>query len=78
MIYVGSDIVKLIHFASTFSSDEVLFDPFKFTNDAYGFQLLSSHRFSFRMTASSSVLNRRPTTVTTLSVNLLLMVIRSV
>ena len=44
MIYVGIDIAKLNHFASAISSDgEVLFQPFKFTNDADGFQQLSSH-----------------------------------
>lgn len=44
MIYVGIDVAKLNHFASAISSDgEVLTEPFKFTNDADGFQLLSSH-----------------------------------
>lgn len=44
MIYVGIDIAKLNHFASAISSDgEVLFQPFKFTNDDDGFRLLSSH-----------------------------------
>ena len=44
MIYVGIDIAKLNHFASAISSDgEELIKPFKFTNDADGFQLLSSH-----------------------------------
>ena len=34
----------MIHFASSISSDgEILFEPFKFTNDTDGFQLLSSH-----------------------------------
>ena len=43
MIYVGIDIAKLNHFASAISSDgEVLIEPFKFTNDADGFQLLNS------------------------------------
>lgn len=43
MIYVGIDVAKLNHFASAISSDgEVLFEPFKFTNDADGFYLLSS------------------------------------
>ena len=79
MIYVGIDVAKLNHFASAISSDgEVLFEPFKFTNDADGFQLLSSHSILFRMIASSSILSRRPTTVTNLSVTLLMMVIRSV
>lgn len=44
MIYVGIDIAKLNHFASAISADgEVLIEPFKFTNDADGFLLLSSH-----------------------------------
>lgn len=43
MIYVGIDIAKLNHFASALSSDgEVLMQPFKFTNDGDGFQLLVS------------------------------------
>lgn len=43
MIYVGVDIAKLNHFASAISSDgEVLIEPFKFTNDADGFQILVS------------------------------------
>lgn len=43
MIYVGIDIAKLNHFASAISSDgEILMKPFKFSNDADGFQLLSS------------------------------------
>ena len=44
MIYVGIDVAKLNHFASAISSDgEELIKPFKFTNDADGFQLLTSH-----------------------------------
>lgn len=43
MIYVGIDIAKLNHFASAISSDGViLIEPFKFTNDNDGFQLLIS------------------------------------
>ncbi|MCD7717144.1 MAG: IS110 family transposase [Lachnospiraceae bacterium] len=43
MIYVGIDIAKLNHFASALSSDgEILMEPFKFTNDGDGFQLLVS------------------------------------
>ena len=39
-IFVGIDIAKLNHFAATISSDdEILIEPFKFTNDADGFQL---------------------------------------
>ena len=43
MIYVGIDIAKLNHFASAISSDgEVHMQPFKFSNDGDGFQLLVS------------------------------------
>ena len=43
MICVGIDIAKLNHFASAISSDgEVLIEPFKFTNDGDGFQMLVS------------------------------------
>ena len=43
MIFVGVDIAKLNHFASAISSDgEIILETFKFTNDADGFQLLSS------------------------------------
>ena len=39
--YVGIDIAKLNHFAAAISSDgEIILEPFKFTNDADGFQLL--------------------------------------
>ena len=42
-IYVGIDIAKLNHFAAAISSDgEIIIEPFKFTNDADGFQLLVS------------------------------------
>lgn len=48
MIYVGIDIAKLNHFASALSSDgKVLIQPFKFTNDGDGFQLLVSKLQSF-------------------------------
>ena len=48
MIYVGIDIAKLNHFASAISAEgEVLIEPFKFTNDADGFQLLLSKLESF-------------------------------
>jgi len=48
MIYVGIDIAKLNHFASALSSDgEVLIEPFKFTNDGDGFQMLVSKLDSF-------------------------------
>lgn len=48
MIYVGIDIAKLNHFASALSSDgEILIEPFKFTNDGDGFQLLISKLDSF-------------------------------
>ena len=43
MIYVGIDIAKLNHFASAISSDgQVLIEPFQFSNDADGFQMLIS------------------------------------
>ena len=43
MIYVGVDIAKINHFASVISSDgEVLIEPFEFTNNADGFQMLVS------------------------------------
>ena len=52
MIYVGIDIAKLNHFASAISSDgEVLIQPFKFTNDGDGFQLLVSHLDPFEKTS---------------------------
>jgi transposase (fragment) len=69
MIYVGVDIAKLNHFASAISSDgEVLIEPFKFTNDADGFQMLVSKLISLKQspTASSSVLNQRHTMATNL------------
>lgn len=41
MIYVGIDIATLNHFASALSSDdEVMLQPFKFTNEYDGFHLL--------------------------------------
>ena len=47
-IFVGIDIAKLNHFAATISSNgEILIEPFKFTNDADGFQLLVSKLESF-------------------------------
>ena len=43
MIYVGIDIAKLNHFASAISSDgQVLIEPFQFSSDADGFQMLIS------------------------------------
>ena len=48
MIYVGIAFAKLNHFASAISSDgEILIQPFKFTNDGDGFQLLISKLESF-------------------------------
>ena len=47
-IFVGIDIAKLNHFAAAISSDgEIIPLPFKFTNDADGFQLLISKLESF-------------------------------
>ena len=49
MIYVGIDIAKLNHFTSAISSDgEILIEPFKFTNDNDGFQLMLSKTRSSR------------------------------
>ena len=43
MIYVGIDIAKFNHFAAAITAEgEVLIEPFKFTNDADGFHLLSN------------------------------------
>lgn len=43
MIYVGIDIAKLNHFVSAISSDdEILMEPFQFSNDADGFHMLLS------------------------------------
>ena len=40
MIYIGIDIAKSSHFASAVNSDnEVIVNPFKFTNDDKGFNL---------------------------------------
>ena len=48
MIFVGIDIAKLNHFAAVLSSDgEILMEPFQFTNDGDGFQLLISKLESF-------------------------------
>ncbi len=42
-IYVGIDIAKLNHFATAISSNsEIIIEPFKFKNDADGFQMLVS------------------------------------
>ena len=72
-IFVGIDIAKLNHFAAAISSDgEILLEPFKFTNDADGFQLLVSKLESFDKNSIITVLNRRHTTVTTLFDTLLL------
>ena len=43
IIYVGINIDKLNHFASAISSDSTeLMKLFKFSNDGYGFHMLSS------------------------------------
>ena len=48
IIYVGIDIAKLNHFTTAVSSEgEILIEPFKFTNDADGFHLLTSKLESF-------------------------------
>lgn len=44
MIYVGIDIAKQNHYAAIMNSDgEILVEPFLFTNDHLGFQLLLAH-----------------------------------
>ena len=61
MIYVGVDIAKLNHFASAISSDgEVLIEPFKFTNDADGFQMLVSKLILLNK-EPDSIINLEPT-----------------
>jgi len=53
MNYVGIDIAKLNHFASAISADgEVLIEPFKFTNDLDGFNLLISRLDSLEKDSS--------------------------
>ena len=48
MFYAGIDIAKLNHFASVISDEgEVLIEPFQFSNDSDGFQLLISILDSF-------------------------------
>ena len=48
MIFVGIDIAKFNHFASAISSDgKILIQPFQFTNDGNGFQLLITKLDSF-------------------------------
>ncbi|WP_432667147.1 transposase [Wukongibacter baidiensis] len=48
MIYVGVDIAKKTHFASVISSDdEILAEPFEFSNDDDGFHKLTSCLNSF-------------------------------
>ena len=62
MIYVGVDIAKLNHFASAISSDgEVLIEPFKFTNDADGFQILVSKLISLNTEPDSSIIGLEST-----------------
>ena len=62
MIYVGIDIAKLNHFASAISSDgEILMEPFKFTNDADGFQLLTSKLESLALQDDSLIIGLEST-----------------
>src|SRR5574344_1899882 len=62
MIYVGIDIAKLNHFASTISSDgEILIEPFKFTNDGDGFQLLVSKLNSLNAEPDSIIIGLEST-----------------
>lgn len=52
-IYVSIDIAKLNHFAAAISSDgKIILEPFKFTNDADGFQLLIAKLESFDKNSS--------------------------
>ena len=73
-IFVGIDIAKLNHFAAAISSDgEILIEPFKFTNDADGFQLLVSKLDSFdKNSIIIGLESTAHTTVTTLFDTLLL------
>lgn len=72
-IFVDIDIAKMNHFAAAISSYvEILLEPFKFTNDAEGFQLLSSKLESFDKNSIIIGPLRRHTTVTTLFDTLLL------
>ena len=62
MIYVGIDIAKLNHFASAISSDgEILIEPFKFTNDANGFQLLTSQQDTLALQDDSLIIGLEST-----------------
>ena len=62
MIYVGIDIAKLNHFASAISSDgEVLIEPFKFTNDGDGFQLLLSSLESLSLNSDNIIIGLEST-----------------
>jgi transposase len=62
MIYVGIDIAKLNHFASAISSDgEILIEPFKFTNDGDGFQLLVSKLNSLNAEPDSIIIGLEST-----------------
>lgn len=73
MIYVGIDISILNHFASAISSDgEILIEPFQFTNNGDGFQLLISKPDSFDKNSLIIGLESTGTTATTLSDILLL------
>ena len=72
-IFVGIDIAKLNHFATAISSDgEIILNPFKFTNDAAGFQLLVSKLESFDKNSTIIGSRQRHTTATTLFDTLLL------
>ncbi|MFQ6973151.1 MAG: IS110 family transposase [Enterocloster aldenensis] len=69
MIYVGIDIAKLNHFAAAISSEGgILIEPFKFSNDYDGFNLLLSKLAPLDQDSIIIILNQRHTTVTTLSV----------
>ena len=56
MIYISVDIAKLNHFTSAISFDgEILIEPFKFANDANGFQMLVSKLISLNVDPDSSI-----------------------
>jgi len=62
MIYVGVDIAKLNHFASVISSDsEVIIEPFKYTNDTDGFQMLVSKLISLNAEPDSIIIGLEST-----------------
>ena len=79
MIYGVNDVTKLNHFASAISSDgKELINPLYITNDANGFQLLSSHLNSLPEASFIIVLESTAHYVTILFVTSSIAVIKSV